>query len=618
MVVDSKARLTAMLDADLERADALGAEVVAIAEKDKQNGFDRPTTFSEWFQIASADDIRSCLKSLVAEQTDVAGQVGALLEEERAHQAWVLKEEQAWKAQQQGQTPEADLKQKENQKAATSTRKVDLERQACSMPLRLSAGERGLLGILEGALYVSEYTDRVDVYHTGSKARRMALQIQQVCAILAGLVVANNLDVARRPLTERSFVDNQHFFRAVFEIGRRYKILNPDKMRGGYGKLVHMLQDSVKDEVVRSVGFECVNPIRTVASLLHTKRRGADLLDDPLLVAATQEIYEVGKSREQVATEVREKNEALVNLRRKYADEALGDEKAHKVQRVGGGHLAQLLQGRDTTSELLSEEEIDLIVSSVSDHFAFQRYNREPCERMLQFLREYFDPASDGGWSLEIFRGRGGSCLTNNHRTQYTFVMQSLLLWREIMGNMFALWQATEDDLLDPMLRYRLTDTGQGLNRMQAAPRVSRMMSSILGKVQSEVGGWVGLSVVHLGDRDVPNALVFIDKYTQVPRILGPLVKTLDRLPDIYKSPAIAKLIDAEFGSLEALRMTILQDFFRHGFDGSGDDGGSCVDGRLTSCWNWCSKVEKKKYFQAFLLTGFTGFDGGFEGNGMG
>jgi len=26
--------------------------------------------------------------------------------------------------------------------------------------------------------------------------------------------------------------------------------------------------------------------------------------------------------------------------------------------------------------------------------------------------------------------------------------------------------------------------------------------------------------------------------------------------------------------------------------------------------WNWCSTLEKKRYFPVFLLTGFVGFDG--------
>lgn len=75
---------------------------------------------------------------------------------------------------------------------------------------------------------------------------------------------------------------------------------------------------------------------------------------------------------------------------------------------------------------------------------------------------------------------------------------------------MFHLWYLAESDLLADNVPYRLRDTGQGLNRVQAAPKTSRMMHVILNRAQKSIGSWVGSSVIHMGDHNVPNALMFI------------------------------------------------------------------------------------------------------------
>ena len=115
------------------------------------------------------------------------------------------------------------------------------------IPLRLTLPERKILRLVEAALTVSEYTDKIDTIGFGlSKAKRIVYQIRELCAIMSGLVISADYKKGQELFTDRDFQANAGFFQQVFELGRRHKIMNPDKMRTTYGKLIYLLQVSRK------------------------------------------------------------------------------------------------------------------------------------------------------------------------------------------------------------------------------------------------------------------------------------------------------------------------------------------------------------------------------------
>ncbi|CAH0482273.1 unnamed protein product [Peronospora belbahrii] len=366
-------------------------------------------------------------------------------------------------------------------------------------------------------------------------------------------------------------------------------MMNPERMRNNYGKMIYLLQDANLREIQNCLGFLCIAPIKTVASLLE-ERHALDMLRD---------------TRCNVATSV-----AAVNTDQLVDPEVLRRFSQDKQQAIDG-------LVRDYSSASLSEEEIRLCLASISDSQSYLASNRSPITRMIDYLEKYFVPEkAEAGFSLEIRAGTNGARLSHSHASQYEYVLQSLLLWKNITTSMLRLWWVVEEDLLGGSM-YRLRDTGQGLNRMQHASETSHLVHTILHHTQKMRPRWVGSSAVHLGDHNVPNALMFIDKYTQISRILSPIVNTVHDIPVLAVQPNTRAYIEDSFGGAEKLQKGILCDFFKHGFDGSGADNfydaGSCIDGRLTSAWNWCSQIEKKSFFHVFLMAGFVGFDGHFE-----
>mmetsp|Transcript_12407 Transcript_12407/g.18792 ORF Transcript_12407/g.18792 Transcript_12407/m.18792 type:complete len:887 (+) Transcript_12407:81-2741(+) len=463
------------------------------------------------------------------------------------------------------------------------------------IPLRLSMGERKMLRLVEAAMLCCDYTTDVDKQFKSS-TRRTHCQLKKITSVLRGMVSSCDYGAGQRLLSidnddgedPPSFSDYDNFFRQMFEIARRHKIMNPEKMRSEYGKLIYLLQDAVSPYIKPHLSFSCKGPIETVYKFLEEKD-GLAVLDDKLIDIATREILAEKKTRAQITHEIKRKEKAVSILKQKYC------------------------------TRLLSSEDIHLCLYSICDNDSFLNSNRVPIDKVIGYLQHFFSPSKiEDGYSLSIVSGQDGSRLSHSHERQFYFALQSLTLWRDIIDDMFRLWAMAEEDLLSESITYSLKDTGQGMQRVQQSPLTYKSMQRILSRVQGKVNQWIGSNVIHLGDHNVPNALTFIDKYTQVPRILSPIVTCLENLERICEEDdGVNTFIETGFGGVEQVKKDILYDFFKSAFDGSGADNfydaGSCIDGRLTSAWNWCSQLPDKPFYCVFKLTGFTGFDGEFK-----
>ncbi len=249
--------------------------------------------------------------------------------------------------------------------------------------------------------------------------------------------------------------------------------MNPEKWRCEYGKLMYMLMDSQIEDIQDMMGFSLVSPVVTAYSFLESRGLIDCLESSPfdLLATATSEILAGNKSRSQIQSEIKAKEAAIKQLSRGWAKKSAGK---------------------------LSEDDASMVLYSIGDNNAYLRFTYYPCEQMLAYLRHYFSPdhIESDAMSLGISAGKNGARLTHSHARQYRYVEQTLNLWGRILHNMYELWWRAECDMLDGNNGYRLTDTGQGLNRVQAAPRLSKLIHNILYSAQQSLGSenWIGSS----------------------------------------------------------------------------------------------------------------------------
>lgn len=455
------------------------------------------------------------------------------------------------------------------------------------IPLRLTMQERKTQRLMRGIIQASSYTDKVD-NESLAPPKRIAVIGREIGNALSGFIAALDIGAGCQFMREKQFGPFQTVIVEAIEYCRRYKIMNPDLLRTDYVKFLYLLQDAVRHDVIATLGFNPVSPVLTVQDYL--KNLGADqLLSDSRLGICITPVPKID-SRSKLNKALRFKDVSVTRVSKDVAAKATGAN--------------------------VTAENIEIAIRSLNDANCFSNDNADSADKMMKLLQKYFSNCQPNSptFDLTITEGLDGSRLTHEHTTQYNFVMQSLALWKNISSNMFRLWIIAENDLLNPEVPYEFRFTGQGFQRVQPAPNLYRELSAILENTKRELGQWVGSEKIHLGDNQVPNAFHFIDKYGQISRILIPILRTIDKIDELEQSVTKRQYMSEVWGNGDGARRSILADFFRHGFDGSGgdnmDDAGSCIDGRLTSAWNWCNTIRSKPFYPLFLMAGFCSFDG--------
>lgn len=175
--------------------------------------------------------------------------------------------------------------------------------------------------------------------------------------------MANNLTKGESVMAGKTLNDNVPLFSQMFEIGRRYKIMNPSKMRDTYGKLMFILMDTESYHIKNDLKLNFIRPIQTVGYLLEQKG-AAELLSDPLLYRATRSVDDSsgGKTKSALASEAQDKSAAAKEIVQRYA------------------------------SPTLTEADIQRVLDSISDNEAYLTFNVQPVDRAIQLLTTYFNP----------------------------------------------------------------------------------------------------------------------------------------------------------------------------------------------------------------------------------